>query len=36
MDVVTKIGNVPVKTANGELSSPTVDVHINTITITEQ
>ena len=36
MDVVTKIGNVPVKMANGELSSPTVDVHIDTITITEQ
>jgi len=36
MDVVTKIGNVPVKTANGELSSPTVDVHIDTITIIEQ
>ena len=36
MDVVTKIGNVPVKMANGEMSSPTVDVHINTITITEQ
>ena len=36
-DVVTKIGNVPVK-ANivGELSMPTVDVHINTVTITEQ
>ena len=36
MDVVTKIGDVPVKMANGEMSSPTVDVHINTITITEQ
>ena len=35
-DVVDKIGNVPVKAANGETSSPTVDVHINTITITEQ
>jgi cyclophilin family peptidyl-prolyl cis-trans isomerase len=36
MDVVQKIGNVPVKVANGEDSSPTVDVHINTVTITEQ
>ena len=35
-DVVDKIGNVPVKVANGENSSPTVDVHINTVTITEQ
>jgi peptidylprolyl isomerase len=35
-DVVDKIGNVAVKTSNGEMSSPTVDVHINTITITEQ
>jgi cyclophilin family peptidyl-prolyl cis-trans isomerase len=36
-DVVTKIGGLPVK-ANivGELSSPTVDVHIDTVTITEQ
>ncbi len=36
-EVVSDIGNVPVK-ANmvGELSSPTVDVHINTITIDEQ
>jgi cyclophilin family peptidyl-prolyl cis-trans isomerase len=36
-DIVTKIGNVPVK-ANmvGELSTPTVDVHIDTVTITEQ
>ena len=36
MDVALKIGDVPVKMANGELSSPTVDVHINTIVITEQ
>lgn len=36
MDVVLKIGNVPVKSANGELSSPTVDVHIITVTITEK
>ena len=35
-DVVDKIGNVPVKMANGENSSPTVDVHIVTVTITEQ
>jgi len=35
-DVVDKIGNVAVKSSNGEMSSPTVDVHINTITITEQ
>ena len=35
-DVVQKIGNVPVKTANGEASSPTVDVHIVTVTITEK
>ena len=35
-DVVDKIGNVPVKMANGENSSPTVDVHIVTITIAEQ
>ena len=35
-DVVDKIGNVPVKVANGENSSPTVDVHIVTVTITEQ
>jgi peptidylprolyl isomerase len=35
-DVVDKIGNVAVKASNGEMSSPTVDVHINTITITEQ
>ena len=36
MDVVQKIGNVSVKMAHGELSSPTVDVHINTVTITEK
>jgi len=36
MDVVQKIGNVPVKYANGELSSPTVDVHIDTVVITEK
>jgi len=36
MDVVLKIGNVPVKVANGELSSPTVDVHIDTVVITEK
>jgi len=36
MDIVQKIGNVPVKYANGELSSPTVDVHIDTIVITEK
>jgi cyclophilin family peptidyl-prolyl cis-trans isomerase len=35
-DIVDKIGNVAVKASNGEMSSPTVDVHINTITITEQ
>ncbi|MDP2919337.1 MAG: peptidylprolyl isomerase [Dehalococcoidia bacterium] len=35
-DVVQKIGDVPVKLANGELSSPTVDVRINTITIQEK
>jgi cyclophilin family peptidyl-prolyl cis-trans isomerase len=34
-DVVDTIGNVPVKTVNGENSSPTVDVHIDTIIITE-
>jgi cyclophilin family peptidyl-prolyl cis-trans isomerase len=37
MSVVTAIGNVPVKAGpTGEVSSPTVDVHIITITITEQ
>jgi peptidylprolyl isomerase len=36
MDVVQKIGNVPVKVVNGEDSSPTVDVHINTVTIAVQ
>ncbi len=36
-DVVDKIGNLPVKmSSSGEKSAPTVDVHINTITITEQ
>ena len=35
-DVVDKIGDVPVKMANGENSSPTVDVHIDTVTITEK
>lgn len=33
---VQKIGNVPVRNVNGELSTPTVDVHIDTITITEK
>jgi cyclophilin family peptidyl-prolyl cis-trans isomerase len=37
LDVVTKIGNLPVKaSAGGELSQPTVDVHIITITIEEK
>ncbi len=37
MDVVDKIGNVPVKAApNGEMSSPTADVHMETVTITEK
>jgi len=36
-DVVDKIGNVPVQmSASGEDSSPTLDVHINTVTITQQ
>jgi cyclophilin family peptidyl-prolyl cis-trans isomerase len=35
-DVVDKIGSVPVKVANGESSSPSVDVHIDTVTITEK
>ena len=37
-DVVQKIGNVPVasKYPGGEVSSPTVDVHINTVTIEEK
>ena len=36
-DVVQKIGNVPVKAnSSGEPSSPTVDVHIETITIEEK
>jgi cyclophilin family peptidyl-prolyl cis-trans isomerase len=34
LDIVKEIGAVPVKaSAGGELSSPTVDVHIDTITI---
>lgn len=33
---VQKIGNVPVRLSNGEMSSPTVDVHIVTITIIEK
>ena len=37
MDVVNKIGGVAVKMgSSGEVSSPTVDVHIETVTITEQ
>jgi cyclophilin family peptidyl-prolyl cis-trans isomerase len=36
MDVVLQIGNVPVKVLNGEQSSPTVDVHIISITIAEK
>jgi len=37
MDVVQKIGNLPVTTSpSGELSKPTVDVHIDTITIEEK
>ncbi|MEE9202681.1 MAG: peptidylprolyl isomerase [Dehalococcoidia bacterium] len=37
MDVVDKIGNVPVKASpSGEPSSPTVDVHIETVTIAEK
>jgi peptidylprolyl isomerase len=36
-DIVDKIGEVPVtKSASGEVSSPTVDVHIVTVTITEK
>ena len=35
-DVVQAIGNVSVKTVNGETSSPTVDVYIDTVTITEK
>lgn len=36
-DVIQKIANVPVKTnSSGEASSPTVDVHIETITIEEK
>jgi cyclophilin family peptidyl-prolyl cis-trans isomerase len=37
MDVVQKIGNVPVKaSSSGELSSPTADVHMITVTIEEK
>ena len=37
MDVVQKIANVPTKLgADGNMSSPTVDVHIDTITIEEK
>ena len=37
MDIVQKIASVPVKVgASGELSTPTVDVHINSITIEEK
>jgi len=39
MDVVQAIGNVPVKAnpnMGGEVSSPTQDVHINSVIITEQ
>jgi len=37
MDVAQKIENVPVgRSPSGEVSSPTVDVHINTVTIQEQ
>ena len=37
MDIVDRIGVVPVKlSASGEKSAPAVDVHIITITITEQ
>jgi cyclophilin family peptidyl-prolyl cis-trans isomerase len=35
-DVVDKIGNVPVDDPNSQSPKPTVDVHINTITITEK
>ncbi|MDO8491213.1 MAG: peptidylprolyl isomerase [Dehalococcoidia bacterium] len=34
-DVVQKIGNVPVAARGGEVSSPTVDVHIDTVVIQE-
>jgi cyclophilin family peptidyl-prolyl cis-trans isomerase len=37
MDVVDEIGRVPVAyAASGEKSSPTVDVHIETVEITEK
>jgi cyclophilin family peptidyl-prolyl cis-trans isomerase len=35
-DVVQQIGDVPVKPAGDELSLPTVDVHIDSITIEEK
>jgi cyclophilin family peptidyl-prolyl cis-trans isomerase len=35
-DVVDKIGNVPVDNPNSQSPKPTVDVHIKTVTITEQ
>ncbi|MDD5190133.1 MAG: peptidylprolyl isomerase [Dehalococcoidales bacterium] len=35
-DVILKIADVPVKTLNNEASSPTVDVHIISVTITEK
>ena len=35
MDVVQKIGDVPVTVRNGENSSPTVDVHMDTVLIQE-
>ena len=36
LDVVKKIGEVPTRVAGGENSQPTVDVHINAITIVEK
>jgi hypothetical protein len=38
MSVALKIGDVPVtaRVAGGEVSSPTVDVHIDTVTIEER
>ncbi len=36
MDIVNQIGNVPVEVRNNELSSPTVDVRIRTVTIAEK
>jgi cyclophilin family peptidyl-prolyl cis-trans isomerase len=35
-NIVDKIGNVPVDDPNSQSPKPTVDVHINTITITEK